>query len=62
VTLSNKGRLLVPTWAYMSAIKSPPGVVEGGREWPHQEDWALEVGGVDQGGDEAWIGEPSEEV
>ena len=54
--------MLVPTWAYMSAIKSPPGVVEGGREWPHQEDWAPEVGGIDQGGDEAWIGKPSEEV
>ncbi len=46
----------------MSAVMSPPGVVEGGREWPHWKDWAPKVGGDDRGGGKAWIGKPSEET
>ena len=42
------------------AYKSPPSLVEGGREWPCPRDWALEVGYDDKGGGEAVsVGMPS---
>jgi hypothetical protein len=54
--------LLAPTLLreLLSAYKSPPSLVEGGREWPRLRDWVPEVSYNDKGGNEAVsVGMPS---
>ena len=55
MTASSDGSLLATTLLgeFLSAKKSPPSLVEGGREWPRPRDWAPEVGYDDKGGDKA---------
>ena len=63
MTWANKDpdRSHTPTWyGFLSALMSPPSLVEGGREWPHQPDWAPDVRCDDQGGNKAvCVSEPS---
>jgi hypothetical protein len=62
MTSSSNGSLSAPTLLreLSSAYKSPPSLVEGGREWPRLRDWAPEVSYNDKGGDKAVsVGMPS---
>ena len=55
MTSLSDGSLLALTLLgeFSSAKKSPPSLVEGGREWPRPRDWAPKVGYDNKGGDKA---------
>ncbi len=55
MTSSSDGSSLMPTLLgkFLLTKKSPPTLVEGGREWPRPRDWVPKVGYDNKGGDKA---------